>query len=301
MTTYLHAGLEKTGSSAIQEAFYEAREVLAEYGLNYWDISARHNWALSQMVGRKDDEAQGRRGREATPAGIAAHLRAAMAQPADLVISSEGVAHFKPKHLAHLAEVIGDDATVIVYLREPRSWFTSKVQQRLKRGDSYEDALDRIDQFARRTVTDLRDRFATVRLRLYRPEGLLADFAEALDRPMQLADRLTDRRVNVGLPAAAIAAITSFSQVQGRKPSARSARSLSDVGGPPFRLPPADLDALVARLRGDIEWASAELGVDLLALPAPSDHAAADAAVVRRAAERLTETELASDRRRSPK
>ena len=288
MTVYLHAGLEKTGSSAIQSACNDGRELLAQSDLNYWDISARHNWALSRMVGRRDDEEdKKKRGkRSLTGEEVAVHLRAAIDAPGDLAISSEGVAHFSRANLKALAAVIGD-AKIIVFIREPRAWFTSKVQQRMKRGATYEEALARINQFARETVTLLRDRFTEVRLRLYRPQTLLTDFMLALDRPAALGAGLSVKQVNASLPAAAIEAIGRYVADRGHAPSARAARELAGIGGPPFRLNETDLAQLLARHSDDIAWASKELGVDLRALSPPSGKESPEEATVLEALRRL--------------
>jgi hypothetical protein len=267
VTVYVHAGVPKTGSTAIQVACHRSRAVLAEAGLNYWDIAERHNWPLSLLVGRPP-RSPARGARETTPAQVADHLRLARQAPGDLLLSAETVCLFGTQRLATLKTHVGE-AVIIAFVREPRAWFSSQIQQRIKAGVTYAEAVGE-QTFVRRQLEWLLDAFADVRLRLYRSSGLMETFVAALDRDPALAARLDQTPANRSLSAEAVAAVEALGLNKGERLGGRTVRELQALGGAPFRLDPADLDRLLDRNAEEIAWVSRVLGVDLLAEPGPA-------------------------------
>lgn len=119
---YFHIGLNKTGSSAIQDFFYSNREGIAERGVLYPEVglapAAHHGLAayLDSNVGDPSvDEA----------------YATAMSQADDVLFSSEALQEVR--NLTRLQALVGDrPVRVIVYLRDPVTYLRSWWQQDVK-------------------------------------------------------------------------------------------------------------------------------------------------------------------------
>lgn len=152
---YLHIGLGKTGSTAIQKYLLRHADRLEQMGFLYPRSFCRgterfqgnHSPYLSAMF--ESSRAAGKRPRqvrisrtvtrntsvESLFRGFRAELEASTAD--NLILSAEGIGHFSPKQLEALFAWLGmfsRDIRVIACLRHPCSALSSEIQQRLKIG-----------------------------------------------------------------------------------------------------------------------------------------------------------------------
>lgn len=140
----LHAGMGKTGSSALQTAFVRHRDALASYGVRYPEhrsddvarsggVTSGNGAPLRRWLVPRDD----------APRGIGARVRAQVVDGLrgtdahTLLYSSEFLYLARPERLARLRrELAGHDATlrVVVYVRDLVGHALSSYSQVVKRG-----------------------------------------------------------------------------------------------------------------------------------------------------------------------
>ena len=133
-TVYVHCGLHKTGTSAIQAAFHQNRPRLREHGLLYpatGDEHPGHHNLAWEIAGD----------RRFNPAALT--IADAVAQAADFdgdaLLSSEDFESFldRPQALAPLVQPLraaGRQVTLVVYFRGRRSYAHSLYAQLLRHG-----------------------------------------------------------------------------------------------------------------------------------------------------------------------
>jgi len=130
---FLHIGMNKTGSSAIQSYFLQNKQVLKEAGLLWPDfgLGVGHHYGLSTALGFGDRKAEGQdaSSRQALRAALDKEIATSGART--VVISSE---YFVVRRdLAALAEFFdGLDTQVVVYLRRHDAWWPSLFAQAIK-------------------------------------------------------------------------------------------------------------------------------------------------------------------------
>jgi hypothetical protein len=176
---------------------------------------------------------------------------------------------------------------VIFYVREPRGWLTSLVQQRLKEGMPVAEALATYRRLPYRAwIGSLGDAFGeeNVRLRLYQrsrdtSHGVLADLFEAIDERASLAGHFPVEWANSSMPAEAASVLDAVSRIARAEEFDRQYGwlfeqfLLPNLGGAPFRLAPSILDAVVEENADQLAWLSDRLGADILASEEPERQA----------------------------
>jgi len=140
----LHAGIGKTGSSALQTAFVRRRDALASYGVRYPEhrsddvarsggVTSGNGAPLRRWLVPRDD----------APRGLGARVRAQVveevltADARTLLYSSEFLHLARPERLDRLRrELAGHDATLeaVVYVRDLVGHALSSYSQVVKRG-----------------------------------------------------------------------------------------------------------------------------------------------------------------------
>jgi hypothetical protein len=146
MKIIVHGGMQKTGSSAIQDYLYGLRPELAEMGVNYPDFNHREHWLVTAaFVGKaenyhhvlrryKGDDLQG------AVSAARDRLREIVQRstsPDDVLLLSHedmSVAHTAGRMQAFFEEAAGGpvDITFVAYVRHPVSMLPSNIQQALK-------------------------------------------------------------------------------------------------------------------------------------------------------------------------
>ena len=128
----VHIGPHKTGTTAVQQAFDEARAVLAERGVHYaGPMSQVYQQALglTGKPGQRGDE----HGDEKDWLALVEEVR--RAGPARVVMSSESFANAEPEHVRRLASDLGPDRVHVVRMvRRYDSLVTSQWQQLVASG-----------------------------------------------------------------------------------------------------------------------------------------------------------------------
>jgi len=200
------------------------------------------------------------------------------------LLTGELIPAFGPAGLRKLRDLLastGAEVRVLAYVREPRAWFKSHVQQLIKTGRTLEEAVGAAGAVFL-GASPLAETFgARLSVRLYRPyptpDGLFGDFLEALDRDPVLAGELDVRWDNTGLSHRAIVlweAMNRLVRAEGLPALnwVTTARYLgASMPGPAFRLPAATLEAGVSEQADAVALASKQVGIDLTALPAPAE------------------------------
>ena len=217
----LHVGMDKTGSSSIQQAFADYDDGTLAYAQLG---SANHSMPIQMMFRDPGDptralRAQGLdraeilRRRERSRADLAAALDGARAR---VLISAEGVLSLKPSQLRALQAVLaghGRSIRPLAYVRDPAGYAASAFQQDLKAGrhvfrvpgPRYATRLDPLERiFGAENVTLLPFRPSRF------PGGsVVRDFATRIGADLS---RIQDRRTNESFTLPMAAALFRFNR-----------------------------------------------------------------------------------------
>lgn len=153
MRIILHAGSNKTGSTAIQSSFDASRRKLLKAGILYPKTAADTHHSKLIMAILDDEEFRGNLNRssaEGRKQGVEASERlwkslyrqVRRTKPEVLLLSSEFIFGLRPHSLERFVkrlEVMSDEIYSIVYLRNPVDHYLSSAQQILKYGAKVKD------------------------------------------------------------------------------------------------------------------------------------------------------------------
>ncbi|MCG6883756.1 MAG: hypothetical protein LJE62_08395 [Silicimonas sp.] len=140
-TAYVHIGVPKTGSTAIQAAFSAARDRLRSEGYHYLAGDRNHGERLAlafwdrpdalHLAGlRWKDGSAAEQYIEATRAELASEIEENSTR--HLILCGEDLSGFRPSEVARLHDFLGarfDRVRVVAFLRDPLDWATSASQQ----------------------------------------------------------------------------------------------------------------------------------------------------------------------------
>lgn len=283
---YLHIGLHKTGTSSIQATLFNNRKKLLAHGINYLPLSENHSITLYPLfieaphryrpnrIAGIDTQEKAAKKNAATEAALRRALEANSC--GSIVISGEDLSTLPAAGLQQLKDMLTPYAArcrVIVYVRDPYATVTSIVQQRLRRGQTYEQICRRpprpgysrisasIEVFGRENV-DVRifDKAHFVN------GDLIADFLAAIDADPEVAKRLDVERANIGLSHEAaylLQAINEDRLAQGFAPRHDIVRWLAKIPGQPYRCPPEFFAAAQPVIAEELQWLRGLLGKDV--------------------------------------
>lgn len=278
-TAFIHIGLPKTGSTAIQAACDGARAGLSAQQYHYLNGDRNHGERLSLAFWDKPDALSlaGLRWKDGDAAkSYRTDIQAALAQEIDttphhVIFSAEDLSSFRPSEVERMRlflEKRFDHFKIIGYLREPLSWATSAAQQATKwSGDLLDDLFDapRLPEFERRLGPWLASfGKACIDLRAYGARDIVADISIALglDSPLPPTSRLNESVSDQTaiLLSHANRLVPPF--VERRHNPFRSfdlTRALR-LPGRAFTLPFETVDACFDLLNAERDWANAALG-----------------------------------------
>lgn len=307
-TLYIHIGMTKTGSTTIEATFHESRGLLLKHGVDYLDLGQNHNKIMAVAV---KNTAKGLKG-EATrilglekdetdysPELVIGEIRKrfqALKVPA-MVISGQGLLGLKTRDIERMREFVEphfDTVKIIVYVRDPTGWASSRAQEHMKRGHSLdwlsaklaeEGAMAPIVPKYRAGIETYIRVFGreNVDIRVFDrrrfPNGdLLADFCIAVGVPAEVALELPRNWNNRGASAEALlliqahydlveqrmrleagdpgVSVTDEDLAKYRKPSFNFPvrEAVRNIRGVRFALPKTMLDEIWRVAEPDIAW-----------------------------------------------
>ena len=200
MTTYIHIGLQKTGTTSLQRILHANQGKLSQIGLNYVprmaglgskEVNAHHFLAhclLNKRYGYTPEVDFSQFPEHVR--GLQEYLDKASGIK---VISSEDFSRLNPDQINMLREIFRDrDVKVLIYLRRQDSWIDSLYGQMLKVGrnievQAYIESQEKMLDF-NQTITNWETAFGlqNVILRLYEgaaKENVWNDFSQAVEAP----------------------------------------------------------------------------------------------------------------------
>lgn len=275
-TVVLHAGLQKTGTTALQAALFRSRSVLSEHGITYWGARDNHSYPLALAFDVRDDRFGSIPNSMWTwfslLYGESVQLRDGLFEQylasKNFLISAELVSLWSEMHVQRLADCFSEaDRHVVIYLRDVRAWITSLVQERLKTGNTISESLNSLAVLPLQSRVERMEWFGPVSLRRYRPEGLLVDF-------LGLLGELPPVKFEMGRENSTLShqGVTLMDGVYRRVREAGADTHyawLTDefvrkrLSGSRFVLPKEALDEIVHNNREQLDWLSARAGFDV--------------------------------------
>lgn len=221
-TLIIHAGMGKTGTSAIQASLYKNRDVLERHGFRSVEASRseRHTSAKHSLRWKNRRDPEWRR--------LKQEVRAAAKGDGTLIISNENIWKRSPREVRFLCRLFrGLDIKLLVYVREQVDFLESRALQAIKtdskrwnldvRGDA---GAAGVEEFLEKFLPDLdflemAKRWGriigddNVIARLYSrdsfPNGnVLEDFYEAIGVPADELDMRSESNPSLSVPFAEI-------------------------------------------------------------------------------------------------
>ncbi len=315
-TAFIHIGMPKTGTTAIQAACDAGRDVLARQGYHYLSGDRNHGEWLSLVFWEEADALRlaGYRWRDGADArAYRAARRAALEQEIgetaqDLILSAEELSMFRRNEVAALRDTLAlqfDRFRIVAYLREPLGWATSAAQQATKwSGDRIDDLFDRprLPEFEARFTPWLDIFDGDVTFRAFGDRDIVEDFSEAigLAEPLETHERLNEAVSHRSVVLLSHANVVAAPFVDARHNPFRSFDFTRDarLPGRRFSLPRDTVEAWHGALADERDWANAALGRAAFHDPGlPENSREAWMGGEREALERFAETFLETSRR----
>lgn len=290
-TIYLHIGLHKTGTSSIQTTMFNNRTKLLAHGINYAPLSgddpnhsvvllplfrrAPHRYRANRLAGIDTKEKAAKK----NAASLAALRRALKSnKSASIVFSGEGLSGLPVERLKQLRlelEPYAERFRVIVYIRDPYSAANSMIQQRVRRGQTYQEIIAAPPYLRYSRIGPAIQVFGreNVDIRMFDPAhfvggDLIADFLSAIGAAPELAKELHVARTNVALSHEAAYLLHAINMHSPRDDSVAPdlikrpdlLKWLEQIPGQPYRCPPRLLKAARPLIARELKWLRNVLG-----------------------------------------
>ncbi|MBT9290692.1 hypothetical protein [Prosthecodimorpha staleyi] len=144
----LHIGMTKTGSTSIEATFDDSRDALVAHGIDYLDMGQNHSKLMTVVV---KNSAKGLKGEitrilgvekgdtDYDPELVLGTLRDRLAKPRanTVVISGQGLVKYNRRQCERVRDFVSpyfDEIRIVVYVRDPTTWASSRAQENMKRG-----------------------------------------------------------------------------------------------------------------------------------------------------------------------
>lgn len=289
----LHAGLPKTGTTTIQDVFYQHRAMLLEHGVLYPGLAPNLTTPLCTMFLR-DPSLHISNRIEGDSAAVlhsrAEDFRAALEEEIrsvawhTLVLSAEGVSNLHRESLQGLRSWMGqfaEDWMVLFCLRDPLSYTRSVIQQLMKGGDRLEELYRNLPlpnmrgKIGNAIAVFGRDRVEVFAMRdaIHGPGGLVGHFADVLGFSEPARQRLVADSVvaNESMSHEAVLVLDSLNRKfpmfpadgSPRKRSGRELGCVLRIRGSRYELPEEVRHRVINDSADDVAWVASEFGVDL--------------------------------------
>lgn len=275
---FIHVGMPKTGTSAIQSALVEHREVLAAHGLNHPDTPHCNHPALIARfhpAGTKHWYLESSGIHAADALALSGEMwRQITATNSDVILSCEYLYDLGSgtAAMARAFEEAGFVPIFICYVRHPVDSAISASQQQVKIGAiTLEQALYKPDWHnAKASLSPFVDAGANLVVRDFgeaRERGVTHDLFLAIGHE-SLAEAIPRQEVNVSLTmeGAILADLhTAYSQEYGNEPFPRDL--VFKVGRSKFALPETAKASVREACRDELNWLSETFGLELREAP----------------------------------
>lgn len=151
---FLHVGTGKTGSSSVQKSLRKGAKHLSKVGILYPQYGHRTNHEELNVVFRGGPGPRAIKGRyigaeeslEAYQSRLLQQFESELASKSSLIYSAEHLFTLSAGHLSQLKALLDKHGVgqvkVLLYFREPVSYYASQVQQRLKGSSRLVDPND---------------------------------------------------------------------------------------------------------------------------------------------------------------
>ena len=301
--TYLHIGLGKTGSSAIQHQLYQHADLLElEHDIHFpraldetWKFDGNHSRFLGAMF--VDENGLNRAHVVAgfhSPkelANYASTVRSnfekgfATSTARQLLISAEGIGHFSKPRLRMLAQWLrqfSEEIVIVACLRHPVDALSSEIQQRLKLGYVLEDMYEAPPFYKFRGLFErLDDAFPGCVNILYPfseaivdPRGLTGAFLEKIGVDINLPAPVA-KRANASMSHEAALVLSAFNRarplvVDAGQNTFRPPRMVMEfmkIPGRKFQAPGEVYEKLASLAEDELTWLQEQHGIELRAAP----------------------------------
>ena len=144
----LHIGMSKTGSTSIETTFDASRPILERHGIDYLDMGQNHSRLMTVVATNKVEPLKGdvvrilgieRRDTNYDAATVIGAVRERLANPRapTVVISGQGLVKYNRKQCERVRDFVSpyfDEVRIVVYVRDPTTWASSRAQENMKRG-----------------------------------------------------------------------------------------------------------------------------------------------------------------------
>lgn len=288
MKCILHFGMQKTGSTSIQSTLYSA-ELGPEFGYIHFGqpnssmylgtafLESPEKFYANRRRGLPPGEVQRRR--DDYRRALHQQLREAGNRTSDraMILSSEDLPNMSEQVLAEMRDFIAQvspDIRPVGYIRAPKSYIESSLQERIKHGRSrfdldaifpkYRERFEKFDHvFGKENVS-----FWPFAPRTFTAGDVVLDFCRRIGLPLAAADV---RRVNEGLTLPAVRLLYAY-RVFGRsygagqeavKANALLLNALQALPGEKLRLSDSLINPLLNKYRSDVAWMEERLGCSL--------------------------------------
>lgn len=290
----VHIGINKTGSTAIQDALFSVRtRLLSEARILYPSIAANQSIHLWTMFREEPHPVLQRIEPDAVDEASVAHVRkrffAALEEDFTnpdwdtLVISAEDLSRFYAPDVSRFIKWLiehVDDIRVVAYVRHPVDWTRSMVQEQLKQGET----LGQVHENVPRPEWQLRfapwlnavgfERFHLVCFDEAREatDGIMASFCNAADLPYEKVLSLAPTTsANESMSHEAVLLVDSLNR---QRPLYRDGKlsperrwfgidAMMTVPGNKFSLTPEQEEQARIVSRPDLRWLNSRFGTDL--------------------------------------
>jgi hypothetical protein len=279
---YLHIGMHKTGSSAVQRAFANARTALLRQGICYPGEEVNHAELYFAFSPSPHTEHRNiRRGIE-TPCAATALQRGVLAQfagdlerdqSAKILLSAEGLCALDPPGIERLRDFLSqyvERIVVICFVRSPVSFSVSYAQEAILGGTLIQESLERpqLPQYRQRLGNYLhvfgRESMHVLNYDEIREQGesLSACVLEIMGQRAALEGLINEDKVNTALSLEAALIFDFINQshpifINGRRNIHRAniPRSWFDgIGNTRFSMPTQWQESVSQRCELDTQW-----------------------------------------------
>lgn len=292
----LHIGLDKTGTTSIQNAFYSNREsLLVEEGFLYPSLMPNlstplltifkhnpHEHRANKMAGLPYEEVEKRQQN---------YLKSLEAEISScdwstLLLSAEGLSSLRESEVAKLGEwgeQYSENWTVLVCVRHPVTWGCSVVQERLKQGSALKQVYqDPPTPNYRRKISNVISVFGKENVRVFDFEtasegigGVVSTFAAQAGLSSLACEFLARQavRTNESLSLEGAHILDSLNRQRPvfsggarapRRPGTRHVLPyISRIDGRRFDIPDTVKEKIRAQSHDDVEWLNETFGLNL--------------------------------------